>query len=232
MTDKIFTCVTKKANRDAADSLCYKLPIILKYLSSVEELFPLLSDPHYHTDFIVIESQYFENGKENLDMFDIIHTLSILIKSTVHRAMVSERPQKRDTKIIVVVDDNVDPKTVKEIIQYTEVASVGWILNNPSDYQSVENYMKNLISGDFTNHPKVSEMIKPKKKSLPIKNTIELTVRQSQVLHLVQDRGASNKTIAKILGITESTVKLHVGSILKKYGVKNRTQLAVFAKTS
>lgn len=230
MTNKIFTCVTKKVDRETSNGMCHKLPITLKYLSLIEELFPLLSDPNYHTDFIVIESQYFENGKESLDMFDIIHTLSILIKSTVCRTVVGERPRKRDTKIIVIVDDNVDPKTVKEIIQFTEVASVGWILNSPEDFQSIENHVKNIISGDFTNHPKVSELIKPKKKLPMSKNEIDLTIRQSQVLHLVQDIGASNKTIAKILGITESTVKLHIGSILKKYGVKNRTQLAIFSK--
>lgn len=217
--------------RETSDIMCSKLSIILKYVNTVEELFPLLSDQHYSTDFIVIDASYFGDGKENLDMFDIIHTLSILIKSTIYRSIVDEKPQKRNTKIIVIVDESIDTKIVKEVIQFSEVISVGWALNNQADYPSVESYIEKLISGDYTNHPKVTEMIKSKKKLVPVKNTIELTVRQSQVLHLVQARGASNKTIAKILGITESTVKLHIGSILKKYGVKNRTQLAVFAKT-
>jgi len=58
---------------------------------------------------------------------------------------------------------------------------------------------------------------------------IKLTPRQSQILHLIKDRGASNKVIAKHLNITESTVKLHVSIVLKKFNVKNRTQLALFS---
>lgn len=59
---------------------------------------------------------------------------------------------------------------------------------------------------------------------------IQLTPRQTQILNLVLERGSSNKVIARTLNISESTVKLHLGNIFKKYGVKNRTQLAVFAK--
>jgi len=59
---------------------------------------------------------------------------------------------------------------------------------------------------------------------------IKLTPRQNQILNIVLERGSSNKVIARSLNISESTVKLHLGHIFKKYGVKNRTQLAVFAK--
>jgi hypothetical protein len=59
---------------------------------------------------------------------------------------------------------------------------------------------------------------------------ISLTPRQRQVFDLLSSRGASNKTIAKMLNISESTVKLHLGVIFKKYGVRNRTQLAIFAR--
>lgn len=67
------------------------------------------------------------------------------------------------------------------------------------------------------------------KKPLTIKNTLKLTPRQHQVLHMIQTRGASNKVIAKQLKISESTVKVHIGAIMKKFGVRNRTQLAVSA---
>jgi DNA-binding NarL/FixJ family response regulator len=60
---------------------------------------------------------------------------------------------------------------------------------------------------------------------------IRLTARQQQIFNLITTKGTSNKHIARVLLISESTVKLHVGCILKKYGVRNRTQLAVFAQT-
>jgi len=59
---------------------------------------------------------------------------------------------------------------------------------------------------------------------------ISLTERQRQVCDLVCNRGLSNKSIARMLSISESTVKIHVSAILKSYGVNNRTQLALAAK--
>lgn len=52
-----------------------------------------------------------------------------------------------------------------------------------------------------------------------------LTARQSSVLvHLQQ--GKANKTIAYDLGMSESTVKVHVRNIMRKLGATNRTQAA------
>ena len=53
-----------------------------------------------------------------------------------------------------------------------------------------------------------------------------LTPRQAQVLALLV-RGFSNKKIASQLDLAESTVKMHVTSIMKGLGVDNRTQAAM-----
>ena len=42
-------------------------------------------------------------------------------------------------------------------------------------------------------------------------------------------RGRSNKRIALELGIAEKTVKTHVGHVLAKLGVADRTQAALLA---
>ncbi|MQA67390.1 MAG: response regulator [Alphaproteobacteria bacterium] len=55
-----------------------------------------------------------------------------------------------------------------------------------------------------------------------------LTHRQRDVLALVGE-GRSNKDIAEALGISEGTVKVHVGAILKALGTANRTQAALIA---
>lgn len=55
-----------------------------------------------------------------------------------------------------------------------------------------------------------------------------LTPRERQVLHLI-GRGFPNKRIASELGISERTVKSHVGRVLAKLGVDDRTQAAVVA---
>jgi DNA-binding NarL/FixJ family response regulator len=58
--------------------------------------------------------------------------------------------------------------------------------------------------------------------------TERLTTREQEVLALIA-HGYSNKRIALELGIAEKTVKTHVGHVLAKLGVADRTQAAVHA---
>jgi DNA-binding NarL/FixJ family response regulator len=55
-----------------------------------------------------------------------------------------------------------------------------------------------------------------------------LTPREREVLALLA-RGLANKRIALELGLSEKTVKVHVGRILGKLGVADRTQAALYA---
>jgi len=55
-----------------------------------------------------------------------------------------------------------------------------------------------------------------------------LSAREMEVLTCVV-RGMSNKEIAASLGISHQTVKNHVTSILRKFGVEDRTQAVVYA---
>jgi two-component system nitrate/nitrite response regulator NarL len=56
----------------------------------------------------------------------------------------------------------------------------------------------------------------------------KLTPREKEILVLLAE-GQSNKVIARNLGISDGTVKLHVKSILRKLGVHSRVEAAVIA---
>lgn len=56
----------------------------------------------------------------------------------------------------------------------------------------------------------------------------ELTPRESEILGLLAE-GQSNKVIARNLGISDGTVKLHVKAILRKLGIHSRVEAAVIA---
>lgn len=55
---------------------------------------------------------------------------------------------------------------------------------------------------------------------------LELTGRQLDVLDLLS-HGESNKAIARKLGLSEHTVKIHISAIFKALGVSNRTEAAL-----
>jgi two-component system nitrate/nitrite response regulator NarL len=55
-----------------------------------------------------------------------------------------------------------------------------------------------------------------------------LSPREQEIVQLIAS-GASNKEIARALGVAESTVKIHVQHILRKLSLTSRVQVAVYA---
>lgn len=232
---KVITYVCTNLSEEQKCDICFQLvkdlPVIFKSVKSIQELFPLFSQPSFNTDYIVLDVDDL-NSIEGIDAFDILRSLSTIINCTVYRdKSESIKPIKRNTKIVAMVSETTSPILLKEILSMSEFNFLTLRLGEKVDYslvrKCVENYLNN---GDRA--PKfildIIKQIKPEVKKSS--SEIKLTARQHQILDIISTRGASNKHISKMLNISESTVKLHVGAILKKYGVKNRTQLAVFAK--
>ncbi len=71
----------------------------------------------------------------------------------------------------------------------------------------------------------LDKVAKPK----PVKNMDALTEREREVSSYVC-KGASNKEIARTLGITERTIKAHLTSIFGKLGIRDRVQLVIRLK--
>ena len=54
----------------------------------------------------------------------------------------------------------------------------------------------------------------------------ELTTRQRQVFDLIVV-GLSNKEIARTLGLSQGTVKIHISKLFEKLGVRHRSAVAL-----
>lgn len=76
--------------------------------------------------------------------------------------------------------------------------------------------------------PWSGDLAKPAAPQQPPTALPDLSDRQKEVLAYVV-AGAPNKEIARHLGLSEVTIKIHVASLSRKFGVANRTQLATAA---
>jgi two-component system nitrate/nitrite response regulator NarL len=89
---------------------------------------------------------------------------------------------------------------------------------------------ESVISKEMT-HKLVSAFKSNTKKDEKSKSTSlasSLSPRELDAVRLIAT-GASNKEIARQLGIAETTVKIHVQHILRKLNLSSRVQVAVFA---
>ena len=58
------------------------------------------------------------------------------------------------------------------------------------------------------------------------KDSITPTPRERELMMLIA-RGMQNKNIAYELKISENTVRAHIGNVMRKYHLQNRTQIAI-----
>lgn len=89
-----------------------------------------------------------------------------------------------------------------------------------------------VVNGETVVAPKLTgtlaRVVGGARQSVPRTPLSELTPREREILkHLAE--GRSNKAIARLLAITDGTVKLHVKSILRKLHVNSRVEAAVMA---
>ncbi|HEX6539212.1 MAG TPA: response regulator transcription factor [Candidatus Dormibacteraeota bacterium] len=112
------------------------------------------------------------------------------------------------------------------VVESFDAGAVGYLLKD-AEPEELINGIRAAARGDAPVSPKAArELIQDRAKRRPLD---ELTQRERAVLTLV-GQGMQNKQIAWRLGITEKTVKAHLGSIFARLGVQDRTQAAIWAQ--
>lgn len=158
---------------------------------------------------------------EKVDIVEAVNTIRTMSRCKV--------PDK-SIPIGILVDKTTEQKMLKQL---TTLDIHGMITEEDlPDLVSIEDAFRALFTGHAYRSASFVRRLhaKPKVVRREDPNQVRLTARQDQIARLICTRGASNKVIARLLDISESTVKLHVSAIFKKFGVKNRTQLALFSK--
>jgi DNA-binding NarL/FixJ family response regulator len=103
--------------------------------------------------------------------------------------------------------------------------AVGYLLKD-CDAREVLAAIRSAARGHVPLDPRVARALLP---SATPRVSQTLSVRELQVLRLVA-RGLANKQIGRELGITERTVKVHVGHVFRRIGVTDRISAAMWAR--
>ncbi|MEU7421321.1 response regulator [Streptomyces antibioticus] len=137
------------------------------------------------------------------------------------------------TRVLVLTTFDLD----EYVYEALRAGASGFLLKDASADQLAE-AVRVVAAGDALLAPGVTRKLIAEFSRLngtpraPLKERVgDLTERETEVLTLIA-QGLSNAEIARHLFVAEQTVKTHVGRILVKLGLRDRTQAAMFAYES
>ncbi len=120
----------------------------------------------------------------------------------------------------------------RDLVEALRAGARGYLLKDmePDDLVVA---LRDIVAGKTVVAPNLTQVLArvvkgdepPQPEPSPID---DLTPRESEILSLLAE-GQSNKVIARNLGISDGTVKLHVKAILRKLGIHSRVEAAVIA---
>ncbi|NMC12439.1 MAG: response regulator transcription factor, partial [Chloroflexi bacterium] len=133
-----------------------------------------------------------------------------------------ENPRARILVLTSFADD-------EKVFSAIKAGALGYLLKDSSPQELIQ-AIHDVYHGESSLDPTIAlkllrEFKKPAEQ-LPAQEP--LTEREINVLSLVS-RGLTNQEIANTLQISERTVRTHVGNILSKLHLANRTQAALYA---
>jgi DNA-binding NarL/FixJ family response regulator len=150
--------------------------------------------------------------KKDMELDEVLYMLSSLIKFLKNNTIIN---------LAVIVREVCDEELILKL-KRNNILGIIPGLRFFEKTNSIEAYT--ILSQGKSHWPEI--VVKPALKRVEIKNkNLKLTNRQYEIFNLVSRRGLSNNKISRLLSIDESTVKYHVGNIMKKFGVRNRNQL-------
>jgi len=188
-------------------------------------------DVAYCTNWYQLDQALEQQPHQLIFHIDMLERLAVTIPEIMSMIHIRLRMANLDIPVAVSIDPTVSQTTIKELrragVFGLTFSSTHWgpdetINGINALLDRVPYWPKHILDQLPTDTPK-----KPKPKK---SGEITLSPRQTEVLELIKSRGLGNKQIARTLGISESTVKMHVGDIMTAYGVRSRVQLAVLSQ--
>ena len=139
-------------------------------------------------------------------------------------AMLRLRDEVPESRVIVLTSFAEDDRLLPAI----RAGAAGYLLKNVEP-RELARAVRAAHAGEALLDPMVAARLVDEIASTAARHPgLDITPREREVLDLIA-RGYSNKRIALELAISEKTVKAHVGRLLAKLGVADRTQAALLA---
>lgn len=134
------------------------------------------------------------------------------------RSIVAAHPDVQ----VVVLTSFADADRVHDAL---DAGAVGYLLKD-TDPDDLVTGIRSVVTGGAALDPRVARTVLTHR---PRAQKTGLTSRETEVLRLV-GRGLANKQIARILGISERTVKAHLTNAFGRIGVGDRTSAALWVQ--
>ena len=132
----------------------------------------------------------------------------------------------KDIKVLMLTTFK-DSEYIKEAL---EAGASGYLLKD-SSYDLIHGGIKAAYEGNIVVHPNVISklVVKEEEEDLEDKKELrDITDREYKIIIEIAN-GLSNKEIAEKFFLTEGTIKNNISNILSKLGLRDRTQIAIFA---
>jgi DNA-binding NarL/FixJ family response regulator len=122
---------------------------------------------------------------------------------------------------IVALTSFADHGRVRDMLA---AGAVGYLLKDCEPAQLIA-AVRAAANGEVPLDPRIAGALLPSRAD-PV---AALSVREVEVLGLAA-KGLANKQIGRALGISERTVKVHLGNVFRRIGVSDRTSAALWAR--
>ena len=133
------------------------------------------------------------------------------------------RKINHETRILVLSSSHEDELVVSSI----RAGAIGYLVKTSSPDDLIDG-IRRVSAGQSVLPPDISNKLLTAMQD-PKSPNVTLTHREIDVLKLIGE-GLSNRDISEVLEISENTVISHVGRILNKLELDNRTQAALYAR--
>lgn len=144
------------------------------------------------------------------------------------RVMMEDVP---DTQVVMLTVS----EDAEDLLETLRAGARGYLLKN-IDTEFLLESIQRAARGESVMSPQIAHKLADSLRAPPKENVVavadanpdKLSPREREIIVMLA-RGASNKEIAHVLSLSESTIKIHVQGILRKLNIAKRVQAAVYA---